>query len=89
MRVFAEKIGSIIARNSGKITIFGAIIRMHALTGAGMLKYQRKTRKQRLGMSGTLLGTVRTIERDIKYLRENGFIAKEGKHNDGVWKVLK
>ena len=40
-------------------------------------------------LSGTLSGTVRTIERDIKYLRENGFIVKEGKHNDGVWKVLK
>ncbi|MDO4819902.1 MAG: ATP-binding protein [Prevotella sp.] len=32
-------------------------------------------------LSGTLSGTIRTIERDIKYLRENGFIVKEGKHN--------
>ena len=40
-------------------------------------------------LSGTMLVTPRTIERDIRFLRDNGFIRKEGKKNKGIWVVLK
>ena len=40
-------------------------------------------------LSGTLSVTPRTVERDIRFLRDNGFIRKEGKKNKGTWVVLK
>ena len=40
-------------------------------------------------LSGTMSVTPRTIERDIRFLRDNGFIRKEGKKNKGIWIVLK
>ena len=40
-------------------------------------------------LSETMSVTPRTIERDIRFLRDNGFIRKEGKKNKGIWIVLK
>lgn len=48
-------------------------------------------------LAGTLSGTStanipisqRTVEREISFLRKNGFIRKEGKANKGVWVILK
>lgn len=40
-------------------------------------------------LSETLSVTPRTIERDIRFLRDNGFIRKEGKKNKGIWVILK
>ena len=33
--------------------------------------------------------SARTIERELNFLRKEGYITKEGKSNKGVWKVLK
>lgn len=40
-------------------------------------------------LAGTLGIPVRTLEREISALRKAGYITKEGKHNSGVWIVLK
>ena len=37
----------------------------------------------------TLAVSARTIERELNFLRKEGYITKEGKSNNGVWKVLK
>lgn len=37
----------------------------------------------------TLVVSARTIERELNFLRKEGYITKEGKSNKGVWKVLK
>lgn len=44
-------------------------------------------------LSGTSTANIplsqRTVEREISFLRKNGFIRKEGKNNKGVWVILK
>ena len=40
-------------------------------------------------LAGTLAGSQRTIEREMDFLKKNGFIRKEGKHNNGIWVTLK
>jgi len=40
-------------------------------------------------LSETLSVTPRTIERDIRFLRDNSFIRKEGEKNKGIWVILK
>lgn len=40
-------------------------------------------------LAGTLAISQRTIEREMTYLRENGYIKKEGKKNKGIWIALK
>ncbi len=39
-------------------------------------------------MSETLSVSQRTIERDLSVLKEMGLLKREGKDNDGVWKVV-
>ena len=52
--------------------------------------YTQVTAKE---MADTLAVTLslskRTVEREISFLRNNGFIRKEGKKNKGFWVVLK
>ncbi len=40
-------------------------------------------------LAGTLAVSARTIERELSFLKNKGFIRKEGKSNKGVWIVLK
>ena len=40
-------------------------------------------------LAATLAVSARTIERELNFLRKEGYITKEGKSNKGVWKVLK
>lgn len=37
----------------------------------------------------TLAVSARTIERELNFLRKEGYLTKEGNSNKGVWKVLK
>lgn len=39
-------------------------------------------------MARTLTVSSRTIQREISFLRNHGYIDKEGKSNKGFWKVL-
>ncbi len=39
-------------------------------------------------LAATLAVSARTIERELNFLRKEGYIIKEGKSNKGVWKVL-
>ncbi|MCQ2259284.1 MAG: putative DNA binding domain-containing protein [Bacteroidaceae bacterium] len=40
-------------------------------------------------LAATLAVSARTIERELNFLRKEGYITKEGKANKGFWKVLK
>ena len=40
-------------------------------------------------LAATLAVSARTIERELNFLRKEGYIIKEGKSNKGIWKVLK
>lgn len=39
-------------------------------------------------MSETLSVTHRTIERDLSALKEIGVLKREGKENDGEWRII-
>lgn len=39
-------------------------------------------------MSETLSVTTRTIERDLSLMKKAGVLKREGKDNNGVWRVI-